>query len=658
MGPANGALLGALLLTGAAVVGAQPPQIIVVGWEAAAWSPASPCPFPASDPVYSCTLPAVRLNVVGSLLGAAQGALQFGVSFPPSPQLPPPPADTPNALTLATLTAGSGGQDGCIATSLYTNDGNSYRFCPYTRVDLGDPTNNNAYVAHLGDFAGVTRTYIPENNCTAMTGQLFVDGDMCNGAPRVVRVDFTCIDTTAPEQDVFTQTPQIYSAVPSADGCSFALTMPILAACTGPNFGLCADDDPSPNPLPSPSPQFAYSTAFIATWAPTNIVAYTMGAAPPAAVRVASADGYLSAAFGALPEPLEPSRSPVPVPFPSTLVLMGLHPNSGPSTGGTTVTLMLSGVTNSDLAGNPMRFRVSWPRTDRSGSVMAALGVPGSRIAPQNGLLNVTVNSVAQEALNVATLTVASQFWVSGWANRRTAVCGDTVSGCGFSYDSPASLSPTSSNPPTLTRTPSNSPVPTQSHAAGVSNSITATDTGSASLSPTATASPVSATPSWTAAPASSSPTVSPTTIPQRAVPVPGGTSFSASEVAGVGVGAAVCGVVVATGFFFVFLRTRRGGAWGSGGAAMMVPGAAARGAPATQGGSASGGSSGVDSRAPWESAGSLASAGDLPSSPGYESLMFNRSLRAQHLNGGGAAPMGAVAVAAVRNPLAAAMPL
>ena len=265
---ATSAAAALLLLCAPGVLSQTAPHISIIGFAPALWDPVSnPCPFPAADPVYSCAANATRLNVIGDHFGAATGgAIQVGGAIPPPPPPALPPADLPDALSLASLLSGVGANTECVASSLYTGDGNAYRFCPYTRIDLNDPRANHAYVSHLGEYQGVVRTFIPENNCTAVTGHLYGDGDMCNGAPRSAIITFTCIDTTSPQQEYYTRVPQVYSAMSTDGGCSFDLDYPIPAACPGPAFSLCADAFPTPNPLPSPSPSFVYTNAFISSW--------------------------------------------------------------------------------------------------------------------------------------------------------------------------------------------------------------------------------------------------------------------------------------------------------------------------------------------------------------------------------------------------------
>jgi hypothetical protein len=47
--------------------------------------------------------------------------------------------------------------------------------------DLQDPGASHAYIGHLGYYAGVTRTFVPAANCTAVTGHIYLDGDMLVG---------------------------------------------------------------------------------------------------------------------------------------------------------------------------------------------------------------------------------------------------------------------------------------------------------------------------------------------------------------------------------------------------------------------------------------------------------------------------------------------
>ena len=217
----------------------------------------------------------------------------------------------------------------------------SYRFCPYERVDLLDRSNNFAYMAHLGQYGGVIRAYNDDAACNAMVGQIFVDGDMCNGAPRMTNVTFVCLDVTAPQEEYYARVPQIFDAY-TADGCSYALDLPIAAACSGPSFGLCADSAPTTNPQPSPSPSFAYSDTFIprGNWTDVMVTAYAMGSSAPPSVRLVTADGAATPprAPEVAPGLLPPSASPIPVPFPGGLLLLGLYPSSGGP--GTNVTVM------------------------------------------------------------------------------------------------------------------------------------------------------------------------------------------------------------------------------------------------------------------------------------------------------------------------------
>jgi uncharacterized membrane protein YgcG len=533
---ATAGAVAALLAHGAGAA----PVLSVIGYEPAAWTPSEPCPFPPGDPVWRCDAAAVKLTVIGDGFGVATGSVQAGGAIPSPPAPPPAPDDTPPALTLAALTSGTGARDGCIAASLYTADGNAYRFCPYGRVDLLDPGQNHAYVGDLGTYAGVIREAVPAaGNCTALTGQLFLDGSMCGGVPRTARVLFTCIDDTAPQQDYYTRVPQIYAATPTdGAGCSYDLELPLPAACPGtPAYGLCGAANPSPNPAPSPSPVFAYTPAFVGGWNDVAVTAYVMGAAPPPTVRLVTSDGSgATPPTAPVPAPLEPSRSPVPVPFPGNLQLLGIVPASGPSTGGTRVTLMMAGVTRADITGFDARFFATVPTGPSSSSSVALLGGPvgvdgAPPVVPANGLLNLTLASFpARRTLDTMTLRVASRQWLDGWFTNRQADCAPLPGlGCDWTYVTPATPSGSGSASASAT------PPPTPSHTAGVSASATGSASATPSPLPTVTHS-VGASPSVTDTPPPSA-----SLPPVRLVAAPvDGVVVSHAGVAGIGIGYAL----------------------------------------------------------------------------------------------------------------------
>lgn len=545
------------------------PVLSVIGYEPAAWTPSAPCPFPAGDPLWQCDAAAVKLTVIGDGFGAATGSVQVGGALPSPPAPPPPPDDTPPALTLAALTSGTGARDGCIAASLYTADGNSYRFCPYGRVDLLDPGQNHAYVGDLGTYAGVIRETVPAaGNCTAITGQLFLDGSMCGGVPRTARVLFTCIDDTTPQQAYYTRVPQIYAATPTdAGSCSYDLELPLPAACPGtPSYGLCGAANPSPNPLPSPSPAFVYSAAFIGGWNDVAVTAYVMGAAPPPTVRLVTSDGSgATPPTAPVPAPLEPSRSPIPVPFPSGLQLLGIVPSRGPSTGGTRVTVMMAGVTRADIAGFDARFFASVPTGPSSSSSVALLGGPvgvdgAPPVVPANGLLNLTLASMpARRNLNTTTLSVASRSWVDGWVTNRQAACVPLPGlGCEWTYETPPT--PSGSGSASATMTPPGTPT----HSAGASASATGSASATASPPPTATHS-AGASPSVTDTPPPSA-----SLPPVRLVVAPvDGVVVSHAGVAGIGIGYALAAGLAALAAVLLDRAWARRRAAGSDGSSM-----------------------------------------------------------------------------------------
>jgi len=417
----------------------QVPTISIIGWQPAVWSAGNPCPFPPSDPAFTCSSPSVQLTIIGDQFGPAGGLVQVGGAIPPPPPPAPVPADIPSALTLAALS--SGRADRCSAPGMYADAvarNYWFRFCPYQRIDLLDARANGAYVDDLGEYTGVIRAFVPSANCMAITGHIFNEGTMCNGAPRSTNVTFTCIDTTSPLVDYYTRVPQIFAAS-SADGCHWAMDFPIAAACLDARFGLCGSANPSPNQLPSPSPQFLYSNAFVSSWGASSVVAYVMGSTAPPTTRIQTAGGSASAPTDAVPQPLAPSQSPIPVPFPGGLQFLGIWPLSGPGTG--TVTIMLGGVSAADIRGFDAGFRLTWPTAPRSASTQRPLGGPVSvdgraPVPPANGLLNLTATVRAKPAgwNGPFTLTIRSEQWVDGWATNRQSTQINGAPSCTYTY--------------------------------------------------------------------------------------------------------------------------------------------------------------------------------------------------------------------------------
>lgn len=445
------ALLAAVFAAaGVALAAAQDdPLVTAMGASFAVWTPESPCPFPPGDPTFICSSPATRLFIVGSGFGAGAPAGQvLGSSTAvPSPNpAAPRPADVPAALSNAGLGVLA---SGCTQVGLYADPVYAHRFCPWLRVDLLTRANNFAFLNSLGTYAGVIRGPAPAPSaCNAITGLMFTDGALCGGAPSSANVTFVCIDDTAPQQEYYTRVKQPFAAFTPDGGCSWVLDFPIAAACPGARYALCADAVPSPNPLPSPSPAFNFAPAFVASWTDGSVVAYTMGATPPAAVVLETTAGARTPARAPTQGSLAPSQSPVPVPFPPSLSFNGIDPPSGPSAGGTPLTIMLSGVTDADVRGFDAGFFITWPTSLTGGMRIRGLGGPVSIegravVAPANGLVNLTITSRPRSAAwpGPYTLRVASQQWISGWVNNRAGVC---VGGpaCTFIYTDAPSPAP------------------------------------------------------------------------------------------------------------------------------------------------------------------------------------------------------------------------
>jgi hypothetical protein len=438
------------------VRGDQSPVITAASFAPVTWSTDLPCPpdYPNAALGRACGAGATRLTLLGTNFDAARGGVDTAYISPPAPA--PVPSDLPSVLQLSVLAPSS--TNGCLPPSDAANSAFSIEVCPYStsylRARGGGPR-----VASLGVFSGVISDVLL-NECdgqppTAAVGLRFSGGDVCGstGGTYSATVNFTCISDADPWRDRYEDNATVNAASVSPDGCTWALTVPLLSACPG--TGALCDSAlaPAPSPTPQPLPQWR-ADAYIAAWAPGAITLYAPpGPLPaPAALRVRAFDGAISAPRAPVAEPLPPSATPIPVPFPSVLTVLGALPSGGPSSDNADtafalpcmpVTISLGGVLPSDLAGIDAGFDVVFPQSPGVSTQLEPLygvprgvagGAPG-RPAP-NGRLDLQLlppEACAPRLLQgfstpfSATFTVRSRFRTAldnvTFVTRRTATC-------------------------------------------------------------------------------------------------------------------------------------------------------------------------------------------------------------------------------------------
>jgi hypothetical protein len=169
------------------------------------------------------------------------------------------------------------------------------------------------------------------------------------------------------------------------------------------------------------------------------VVAYMMGTTAPPTTRIQTAGGAVTPPTEAVPQPLAPSQSPIPVPFPTGLQFLGIWPSSGPSGG--PITIMLAGVSAVDVRGSQAGFSLSWPTSPRGSSSQRPLGGPVSvdgraRVPPANGLLNLTATVRIKPAAwdGPFVLSIRSEQWVDGWATNRFGVAVNGAESVTYTY--------------------------------------------------------------------------------------------------------------------------------------------------------------------------------------------------------------------------------
>lgn len=387
----------ALLL--ATVVSQDSPVITAASWAAVSFSNTFPCP---QNLPWDCDLGAIRVTILGNSFGPS-GAVE--VAAPIAPNAPvAPPIDLPDALNIITGGLAPFIKNGCLIPSDAASFEYGIEVCPfatsYLRARGGGPR-----VASLGAFSGVVRTDNPECSdppaTQAVTGLLFTGGDLCGAGTRSARVNFVCITEDDPWQLRYLNNVTVYAASRSQDGCQWQLDIPIVEACPD-DFDLCSTTTmPAPNVSPTSSPSPALSPAFQSSWSPNAIVILVRpGTAPPSALKVRRS-GDATSVFGVpIPEPLPPSFSPIPQPFPTTLTVLGATPNAAISSTNSTdlpctpVTISLAGVLPIDLLGFGASFEIIFPRGPlENNSAVTLFGSPvgannTATLVPSNGRLD------------------------------------------------------------------------------------------------------------------------------------------------------------------------------------------------------------------------------------------------------------------------------
>ena len=437
------------------VVGDDAPSLISASWSTIACSAASCPPNLPWDP----TLGAIQLTLQGSLFGSAPGSAgRVDIAAPaPSPSPVDIPADLPEALQLFSENpefdfARNG--NGCLAPSDTGSATYSFEVCPYStsfiRARGGGPR-----LASLGAFAGVVRraNVVCDSSVLQVSGLLFQGGDVCGSGTLSAQVNFVCIRTADPWADRFLANASVNAATGSADGCSWQLDVPLAVAC---DDTLCsAIPNPSPNAVPTPAP-FSFTSGFVASWTPSSIIVLvqpTAGTTPPGlrGVRVRRYDGALSGLVLPLRAPLPPSASPIPVPFPASLTVLGVAPSGGLSflptdpapsppcddtTFSSPVVVSLAGVQPGDLEGFGACFEITFPRSPLLFESDCLYGAPlGANASvtrvPANGRLDLVLPCAPRllegfPTPHAATFTVASRYRAvpdGPLITRRAAVC-------------------------------------------------------------------------------------------------------------------------------------------------------------------------------------------------------------------------------------------
>jgi hypothetical protein len=451
------------------------PVLTSVTYEQKAFDPG--CSLP-----WSCSLGAWLVTLQGSSLGSAPGrggGIEFAQSIaPPTPVAAPP--DLPDALQLSALAPYS--QNGCLPPSDAASTDFSFEVCPFATSYLRTPGPTGRRVGSLGTFSGVVRSNSSDcennDNCDsappfsnlAVTGLLFSGGDACgNGGTLSAVVNFVCTSRADPWQLRYEENATVNAASLSADGCTWSLDVPLDDACSGDNFELCSCLTATPTPIPSPSPiPFTYppSTMLPLTWGPSTVTLYLQPTSSlPLAARARRYDGRVSPPLALVAAPAPPSASPIPNPFPSTLTVLSVVPNSVLSVSGAAgepippcvpITITVGGVAPDDLEGFSAHFDLALPRGPNLmqnynlyGAPLAALnyatiGLPNNATrAPPNGLLTLVLpcphnpfilDAGGFSAPYTAKISVSSQYsFTQGGPlrTRRTAGCA-TPSACAF----------------------------------------------------------------------------------------------------------------------------------------------------------------------------------------------------------------------------------
>jgi hypothetical protein len=490
------------------VVSQESPVITGASWAPEFFSRTFPCP---PNLPWACNLGATRVTLLGASFGAS-GVVE--VAAPIAPNTPVViPTDLPDELQLLSLAPFS--TNGCLMPSDAASSEYSIEVCPYStsflRARGGGPR-----VASLGAFSGVVRTDSPDCSdppaptTQAVTGLLFAGGDVCGSGTRSARVNFVCIDEADPWQERYLRNTTVHAATRSADGCQWLLDIPIAGACSGDNFDLCSVlQTPSPNVSPTPAPSLALSPGFQISWSANTIVVLVQpsNSGPPSALKVRRSPDDATSMFAVpVPEPLPPSFSPVPQPFPTTLTVLGANPNAGLSASDPSalpcnpVIISLAGALPLDLVGFEASFEIIFPRSPLlNNSAETLYGTPLGANAtvtqiPPNGRLDLVLNCAPRlsdfQAPFTGNFFLRSRYLAfdpfdpnvpndNPFITRRVASCAQGA--CSWTFLGPTgtmSTTPSSSSSPTPSSTPTPSPPPTPSP------SPTPSDSSTLSLSP------------------------------------------------------------------------------------------------------------------------------------------------------------------------------
>ena len=451
-----------------ALVRGQGPIIFVASYAPVTWSTDTPCPqdYPNSALGRVCGDGALRLELLGANFDAATfdaGCVDVAFIAPPTPA--PVPIGLPSVLQLADLQPFGGG---CLLPSDAANAAYSVEVCPYGTSYLR-ARGGGERVASLGVFSGVIVESAPACNETddddvppqleAAVGLRYSGGDVCGSGTYSATVSFVCINAADPWQLRYLRNATVNAASVSADGCTWALSVPLSSACFD-EYDLCnATLVPGPIPSPAPRPQPIFMPSYISSWTPGRIIAFAPpGALPaPSALRVRRFDGVTSAPLVPVAKPLPPSATPIPMPFPAALTVIGAFPSAGlssPDAVGipcTPVTISLGGVLPSDLAGLGASFDIIFPQAPGVNTQKLALygspsGVPGGApgAPPPSGRLDLQLDCAPKLLTGFATpyvaqFTVRSRFQTTTggpFFTRRTAVCENALA-CSWTFWGP-----------------------------------------------------------------------------------------------------------------------------------------------------------------------------------------------------------------------------